>query len=87
MKAHLSKIFFVEAAHRNPAGGEAQQRLHGHSYRMEVLAAGPPEAEAGWVVDFGVLKYHFGPIYDQLDHAYLNDQATQRIRTQAGLRL
>lgn len=73
MKTHLAKLFFVEAAHRNPAGNAAQQRLHGHSYRIEVLAAGPPDEEAGWVVDFGEIKHHFGPIYDRLDHALLND--------------
>jgi 6-pyruvoyltetrahydropterin/6-carboxytetrahydropterin synthase len=29
----------------------------------------------GWVVDFADLKAVFQPIYDQLDHHYLNDIA------------
>jgi len=86
LNAHLSKIFFVEAAHRNPDGNEAQQRLHGHSYRIEVLAEGPPDPEIGWVVDFAALKHHFGPIYDQLDHACLNDLPGLEDTTLPGLK-
>ena len=73
MKAHLLKILDVEAAHCNPHGNAAQQRLHGHSYRIEVLASGAPDAEIGWVVDFAELKALFQPLYAQLDHACLND--------------
>ena len=28
---------------------------------------------SGWVMDFGDIKKAFAPIYDQLDHHYLND--------------
>ncbi|MCC6145090.1 MAG: 6-carboxytetrahydropterin synthase [Candidatus Hydrogenedentes bacterium] len=72
MKAHLEKYLFVEAAHRNLRGGEKQRRLHGHSYQIEVLAEGTPDPSAGWIVDFAELKRLFRPIYDRLDHAYLN---------------
>lgn len=72
MKAHLVKIMYVEAAHRNPAGNAAQQRLHGHSYKIEILASGEPDA-IGWVVDFAELKRHFRDLYDQLDHHNLNE--------------
>jgi 6-pyruvoyltetrahydropterin/6-carboxytetrahydropterin synthase len=73
MKFHLVKQLVFEAAHRNPGGGEAQQRLHGHSYAMDVLACGEVNPDIGWIVDFGELKHRIGPLYDQLDHAYLND--------------
>jgi 6-pyruvoyltetrahydropterin/6-carboxytetrahydropterin synthase len=73
MDAHLSKALFVEAAHRNPAGNTAQQRLHGHTYRIELLATGPVEEESGWVVDFGDLRDLFGAVLEQVDHSYLND--------------
>lgn len=73
MKAHLVKVMDVEAAHRNPRGGAPQQRLHGHSYRVEILASGTPDDRIGWVVDFAELKHLFEPIYAQLDHACLNE--------------
>jgi len=72
MKCHLVKIMHVEAAHRNPEGNPAQQRLHGHSYEVEILASGAPTGEIGWVVDFSELKQLFQPLYEQLDHAFLN---------------
>lgn len=73
MIAHLVKTMFVEAAHRNPNGGVAEARLHGHSYKVEVLASGTPDEAVGWIVDFAELKRLFEPLYAQLDHAYLND--------------
>ncbi len=86
MNAHLSKIFFVEAAHRNPLGNEGQRRLHGHSYCIEVLAEGPPDPEIGWVVDFGAIKHLFGPVCDQVDHACLNDLPGLEDTTLPGLK-
>lgn len=73
MEAHLTKIAYVEAAHRNPRGGEKQQRLHGHSYKVEILARGGLNPEIGWIVDYAELKNLFRPLYDTLDHACLND--------------
>ena len=34
---------------------------------------GEPGADSGWVMDFAELKAAFKPLYDQLDHHYLND--------------
>lgn len=73
MKAHLVKSLFVEAAHRNLDGGLVQQRIHGHSYRIDILASGTPCESIGWVVDFAELKRLFYKLEEQLDHAYLND--------------
>ncbi len=73
MKAHLVKTIYFEAAHRNLEGGAAQQRLHGHSYCLEILASGTPDKDIGWVVDFADLKNLFSQIETQLDHAYLNE--------------
>ena len=28
---------------------------------------------SGWIIDFSELKAHFAPVYQQLDHYYLND--------------
>ena len=73
MKAHLAKFIFVESAHRNSRGGEAQQRLHGHSYKIELLAHGEVDPDLGWIVDYGDLKHLFQPLHDLLDHGYLNE--------------
>ena len=73
MRANLSKVLYVEAAHRNPAGGDAQRRLHGHSYKVEVLATGEVDPAVGWIVDYGELKSLFQGVYGRLDHAYLNE--------------
>ena len=34
---------------------------------------GPVGETSGWIMDFGDIKSAFAPIYDQLDHHYLND--------------
>lgn len=72
---HIFKVFTIEAAHRLPnvAVGHKCARLHGHSFRIEVHVAGEPGAESGWVMDFADIKAAFAPLYDQLDHHYLND--------------
>lgn len=72
---HIFKIFTIEAAHRLPKVpvGHKCSRLHGHSFRIELHVAGPVGDDSGWVMDFGDLKQAFAPIYDQLDHHYLND--------------
>ena len=75
MNVHLEKTLYFEAAHWNPAGGEAQQRLHGHNYRVDLIAAGEVFPDVGWLVDFGDIKEAFAPVYVQLDHRCLNDIA------------
>lgn len=71
----IFKIFTVEAAHRLPnvPDGHKCGRLHGHSFRIELRVSGPIGAETGWVMDFADIKSVFKPIYDRLDHHYLND--------------
>ena len=82
----LIKILYAEAAHRNPSGGPKQQRLHGHSYKLEILAEGVEDERYGWVVDYGEIKTLFQPVYDQLDHGYLNDFPGLEDTTLPGLR-
>ena len=73
MKVELVRRFFFEAAHRNPNGNDAQQRLHGHSYRLEIIAAGQVESSCGWLIDFADIKAAVEPCVSRLDHQYLND--------------
>lgn len=71
----IFKTFTLEAAHRLPnvPDGHKCARLHGHSFRVELRVRGEPGEGTGWVMDFADLKTAFRPLYDQLDHHYLND--------------
>jgi 6-pyruvoyltetrahydropterin/6-carboxytetrahydropterin synthase len=71
----LRKTFQIEAAHRLPnvPVGHKCARLHGHSWLIEVAIEGPIGDDTGWVMDFADLKAAFQPIYDRIDHHYLND--------------
>ena len=71
----IFKVFSIEAAHRLPnvPAGHKCARLHGHSFRVEVHVRGEPDPVLGWVMDFADLKRAFQPLFEQLDHRYLND--------------
>lgn len=71
----IFRVFQVEAAHLLPNVPEEHKcaRLHGHSFRIEVHVSGPVEEQQGWVMDFADLQRVFQPVFDQLDHHYLNE--------------
>ena len=71
----LFKEFTFESAHLLPhvPAGHKCGRLHGHSFRVELKVEGEPGAQTGWIMDFGDIKSAFKPLYDRLDHHYLND--------------
>jgi 6-pyruvoyltetrahydropterin/6-carboxytetrahydropterin synthase len=71
----IFKVFHIEAAHRLPnvPAGHKCARLHGHSFRVEVHVGGDPGAETGWVMDYADVKVAFAPVFERLDHNYLND--------------
>ncbi len=71
----IYKHFQIEAAHRLPRvpRGHKCARLHGHSFRIEIRMAGEVEPAAGWVTDFADISNVFKPIFQQLDHHYLNE--------------
>ena len=71
----IYKEFTFEAAHRLPNVPEGHKcaRLHGHSFYVRIYVTDSIDPHTGWVMDFSELKKHFQPIYDQLDHYYLND--------------
>ena len=71
----LHKSFSIEAAHRLPnvPPGHKCARLHGHSFHVDIHVEGPVGEQTGWVIDFGDIKTAFRPLYDQLDHSYLNE--------------
>ena len=71
----ISKTFRIEAAHRLPnvPAGHKCSRLHGHSFAIAIHVSGPLDPELGWVMDYADLKAAFAPLFEQLDHHYLNE--------------
>lgn len=71
----IFKEFTVEAAHRLPnvLEGHKCSRLHGHSFKIEIYASGEVGEESGWIMDFADIKCAFQPLYDRLDHNYMNE--------------
>lgn len=75
MQVRLVHEFRFEAAHRLPRvpKGHKCERLHGHSFKIEVAISGPVNEETGWFIDYGVLYKAWEPLHAVLDHNYLND--------------
>ena len=73
----LFKEFGFEAAHRLPnvPPGHKCARLHGHSFRVAVHVEGDVGTQSGWVMDFSDLRDAFAPVFESLDHRYLNEIA------------
>jgi len=71
----IFKTFTLESAHRLPnvPPGHKCARVHGHSFRVEIHVSGPVDPHLGWVMDFADVKTAFEPLFQRLDHHYLND--------------
>jgi 6-pyruvoyltetrahydropterin/6-carboxytetrahydropterin synthase len=71
----IFKEFTFESAHRLPhvRPGHKCGRLHGHSFRVEIHVRGDVDGNTGWIMDFADIKAAFNPLYEQLDHNYLNE--------------
>jgi len=71
----IFKEFTIEAAHRLPnvPANHKCGRLHGHSFRISVHVRGEVTEPSGWVVDFADIKEAFAPVFDALDHRFLNE--------------
>lgn len=71
----LVRDFRFEAAHwlPNVAEGHKCRRVHGHSFRGEVVVRGPVDPRTGWVMDFAELGRAVKPLVAQLDHYMLNE--------------
>ena len=71
----IRKAFTIEAAHRLPnlPPGHKCARLHGHSFNVEIACGGPIDPHKGWIIDYADITGAFQPVYDLLDHNYLND--------------
>ena len=74
----LVKQFRFEAAHTLPGRAvdvEPSRRIHGHSYRAEVVVRGMPDPATGMVVDLGLFERALEGVRDGLDHRFLDDVA------------
>lgn len=71
----LYKAFTIEAAHLLPnlPEGHKCRRLHGHSFRIEIHVTDSVDKNLGWVMDFAEIGQHIKPVFEQLDHQYLNE--------------
>lgn len=71
----LSKEFRFDAAHtlKRNVEAEASRRIHGHSYRAEIVLRGAPDPRSGMIVDIGVLERALDETRVALDHRFLDD--------------
>lgn len=70
----ICRSYTFESAHRLPHVPEGHKcgRLHGHSYRLELVLVGPLDA-GGMVLDFAAVDAVAAPLVERLDHHYLNE--------------
>jgi 6-pyruvoyltetrahydropterin/6-carboxytetrahydropterin synthase len=75
MNIELRKTFQFEAAHLLPKlpADHKCRRLHGHSFQAEIAVAGPCDPNLGWLIDYAEITTAFRPLWEQLDHHYLNE--------------
>ncbi len=75
MFIRLAKQFHFEAAHDLPTfpDGHKCRRLHGHSFRFDVVVEGDVDPAKGYLIDYGDIKAATEPIVKRLDHYYLNE--------------
>lgn len=72
---HCTRKLEFDAAHRVERHGGKCSSLHGHRYVVEITCAAPELDDAGFVVDFGVVKEVVGRwIDDNLDHTTIFDR-------------
>ena len=75
MHVRLTKTFRFEAAHDLPTfpADHKCRRLHGHSFRFDVVVEGDVDPAKGYLIDYGDIKQVCYRIVKELDHYYLND--------------
>ena len=75
MRMELRKTFQFEAAHMLPHLPKSHKcrRLHGHSFKVEIAITGECDKKLGWVIDYADISKAFKPIWEKLDHFYLNE--------------
>ena len=73
MRTRVTREFVFEASHQLPWHPGKCQRLHGHSYRLQVTIEGALD-QNGVVLDFDELRHVVQrEVLDRYDHRHLND--------------
>ena len=63
-----------DAAHNVLASFSGKcEKLHGHTWRVELFVLGEKIDQNGMVIDFSILKSALEKITEKLDHTYLNE--------------
>lgn len=75
MQISLTKSFTFESAHFLPCFPEGHKcrRMHGHSFKIDVVVAGEVDPAKGYLIDFAEVKAATSPIENALDHRVLNE--------------
>ncbi len=83
----LTKTFYFDAAHRLSTVNQDHKcsRIHGHTFRVDIVISGEVNEEYGWVMDFGKIKEIVNPFIDCLDHEFLNEIPGLEIGTSENL--
>lgn len=71
----LSREFRFDAAHtlQRTVDVEPSRRIHGHSYRAEVVVRGRPDPETGMIIDLSLFDQALEEARDGLDHRFLDE--------------
>ncbi|HEY0626129.1 MAG TPA: 6-carboxytetrahydropterin synthase [Allosphingosinicella sp.] len=71
----LSKQFRFDAAHtlQREIETESSRRIHGHSYRAEVVVRGAPDPITGMIIDLGIFERALQEAREGLDHRFLDE--------------
>jgi len=77
MHVRLVKSFSFEAAHHLPEFPEGHKcrRMHGHSFKVDVVVEGEIPKGRHYLVDYGDIKKAIDPLQEQLDQRCLKDVA------------
>lgn len=69
----VGRVFYFDASHHLPDYRGKCERVHGHTYRLEIVVEGE-QKEGGMVIDFNELKeIVVREVWDKLDHTDLNE--------------
>jgi 6-pyruvoyltetrahydropterin/6-carboxytetrahydropterin synthase len=75
MRARIIKDFRFEAAQTLPNLPDTHKctKMHGHSFKIEIVIEGEVDPKIGWVYDHAEISHAMKPLMDRLDHSYLNE--------------
>ena len=75
-EVEIVKKYRFEAPNSLPAvpDGHKCRRMHGHSFRFELVLRGEVDPSTGWLIDFGDISKIVKPLIENhLDHYLLNE--------------